>query len=164
MNQVEPTKITGVLIENTSTKRRKEEGARKHVHISFPVGANPETSHLLDMQVGNPVDFYIGVIQPQLAAVNAAAAGAETDEVTVEMVVNGEPAKVRTHRKRNGSTPSEPEGHNEAHLFIDTGDERGSCSVCTLTLGEGNHLSDTAASLIEDIYQGETPAGVEAEA
>lgn len=150
-----------VIVETIRVSRRKEEGPRKHVHLSFPVRSHPEISQELDQQLGNVMLITLTALQPRLPE--------ETE--TVRMSVDGEDANVvkpkRSRRSRdNGAAPDGDKlaemtaWGNTPHAFeAHTGDNR--CAKCGLDAeqdlqGEPLHVSAAAAGLIEDARR--TPA------
>jgi hypothetical protein len=131
-----------VTLESTRTSRRKEESARKHITLSYLVKGHGDVTELLESQMGNP---FTVTIQPPpqrslgLGLVERAAARApslpgsgsdEPDAEITEMIVNGEPAKVRRPRKSNNGHSAPTDVPYSYHAFIEDEDAAGLCGTC----------------------------------
>lgn len=163
----EPSNKVTATVESARLAKRKEEGARMFAVLSFPIRGNNHLLEMLASHLQNPVDVTFEPIQASLPSVLRP----PTTE-TVEMSVDGEPAKVtRTKRGRNGATPEpeipsarsktradwEAEG-SPAHAFLlHAADNQ--CFVCGLAPEhehhqQEEHLGPAAAALIEEARAG----------
>lgn len=105
-------------IESARVGRRHEEGTRFFALVSMPINGNEQLVLSLMKNIHNPMHLNFGAVQAELLPPSsdtdaAAAAGAPPaeDSELVDMVVNGEPAKVR--RPRTRSNGHEPETAHE---------------------------------------------------
>lgn len=103
-----PANKVMATVESATIGRRNEESARFHAKLSFPIKGNEQLMLMLASNVKNPVELGFGLIQAQLLLLQT-----EVVVETVDMTVDGAPAKVRRQR-RNGATPEPDHEHGPA--------------------------------------------------
>lgn len=128
------------MILDTVKFGSKANAGKGEVKLTFNSRDNPQLNQFLIEQAGNPVDLLFGAVQGNLELVTRAASNGATpaakdepDAEITDMIVNGEPAKVRRPRKSSNGNGAHAAGDNPPysyHAFIEDEATPGLCGTC----------------------------------